>query len=213
MSDTDHEASLAEEADDAETELGSPTPGGSIFDQFQPAQPEYRDGADGMPVEKDPPWSYNQALPPPLAPATLSCLAQDPDPKNGRHARLEKCRYYKRQRVLAPDIPDLSQIERFCIVESLRGINGAALCLKDSAILNCEFRDPPDPAASIMLDAIDDLKIAIGKERVESEGHAGDGRTGPRRVKGYRIFKTPEDLAQKKTTLNEDEFTEVDDGK
>jgi len=211
MSDTDHEAHLAEEANEAETELGSPVPGGSIFDQFQPAQPEFKDGPDGLPVEKDPPWSFSQALPPPLAPQTLSCLAQEVDVGAGRHVALPRCRYYKRQRVLSPDIPDLAQIERFCTIESLRGINGAAMCLKDCAILNCEFRDPPDPAAEIMLDAIDKVKIEIGKERVATEGHAGDGKVGPRKLKGFRMFKTLEDVANKKTTLNDDEFSEVEE--
>ncbi|MFA4971406.1 MAG: hypothetical protein WC683_02250 [bacterium] len=207
----EQDETLAEQADEEETETGSPTPGGSIFEQFRPAQPEYRDGPDGMPIEKDPPWTFSQALPPPLCPQTFSCLEQEPDPKKGRLTRLGKCRFYKRQRVISPDIPDLALIERFCTVEALRGINGAAMCLKDSAIFDCEFRDPPDPAATNVLDAIDAEKIEIGKARVIVEGAGSGDREAPRKIKGYRMFKTKEDVEAGKKVLDKDEFQEVTD--
>ena len=116
---------------------------------------------------------------------------------------LGKCDYYKRQRVHSPMTPDRPLIQRFCCHPSLRGINGAALVIDDAGIFECEFRGPPNPHASAVLDAIDDDKIEKGSARLDFEKRTG-------KTKGYRMFRTPEDVASGRTVLDEGDQTVVD---
>jgi hypothetical protein len=161
-----------------------PRPGDSFFEQYQPSRPELRTAADGMPVEIDPPWSVQDAMPPPLCPETFACMAQ---PAHGQTREVQRCDYYVRQRVNAPDAPDRPLIQRFCTHPGLRGLNGAALALSDAAIFECELREPPDPRAREVLDAIDGIITAKGRERIDFTSKTG-------KVKGYPIFRTPEDV-------------------
>jgi hypothetical protein len=84
------------------------------------------------------------------------------------------------------------------------------MLLKDAAIFQCEFRDPPDPSAELILDAIDTEKIQIGEQRLIDENRTGPIEEG-RKVVGYRMFKTVEDLDEGRTTVPEDEYSEVQD--
>ncbi|MHC4617148.1 MAG: hypothetical protein ACYTEQ_05275 [Planctomycetota bacterium] len=181
-------------------------PGESVFDQMPENQPVAFMSKDGLPVEKDPPWNFSDALPPPLAPETMCCLDQEPNPDAGRHVSVPRCRWYARQRYATPKLPGIAVIDRFCAAPPMRGLNGAALVLKDCAMFQCEFRDPVDPAAQITLDAIDSDKIAIGKQRMETEGIAGG-----KYVVGYRMFKTTKDVEEERTVLEEEDFSEVSD--
>jgi hypothetical protein len=195
--------------DDIETEA-NPSPGESIFDQFQPEQALAVKGPDGLAVDKDPPWTFHDALPPPLTPKTMACLAQPKDDDIGRTEALVKCRYYKRQRHLSPRTPDVALIDRFCAHPEQRGLNGACMLLKDAAIFQCEFREPADPSAELILDAIDVQKIEIGEQRLIDEGRTGPIDEG-KKVVGYRMFKTMEDLDEGRTTLAEEDYSEVKD--
>lgn len=197
------------EVDDIDVEA-NPSPGESIFDQFQPEQAVAVRGPDGLAMDKDPPWTFHDALPPPLTPKTMACLAQPADPAMGRHTPLPKCRYYKRQRHLSPRTPDLALIERYCTEPTQRGLNGACMILKDSAVFQCELRDPFDPSAELVLDAIDSEKIQIGEQRLIDEGRDGPIEDA-RKVVGYRMFKTADDVAEGRTEVSEEDFTEVSD--
>lgn len=70
------------------------------------------------------------------------------------------------------------------------------MALDDAGIFECEFRDPPDPMATLTLDRIDSVKIKRGRERLVEEQRTG-------KVHGYRMFRTPEDVAAGRFVLDE----------
>jgi len=208
---------LLDEQDDM---LGGPRPGDAVTDAFEPYPPQLKIGHDGLPVEVDPPWTPKQAAPIPLSPKTMCCLEQ-PDvmvPGRGRKVQdakgiwvrekelgpLPKCEFYKRQRVHDAMTPDRPLLQRFCTHPSLRGINGASLVLDDAGIFNCELRSPTNPQDTLVLDEIDSRIIAKGEARVEFEKRTG-------KTKGYRMFRTPEDVAAGRHTLDEGDEMVVDD--
>ena len=177
------------------TELGSPVPG-EVFTEYNPYDYTMTIGPDGLPVEDMPPWQSQDAAPIPLTPETMHCLPQDKSAwdRDG----LPACKYYKRQRVHNPQAPERPMIQRFCTHQSLRGINGAALTLDDAGIFDCEFRFPPSTRASVILDRIDSNKIVLGRERLVQEA-SGKG------IAGFRMFRTPEDVAAGRYVLDEDD--------
>lgn len=205
------EEQVEQEREQKEKEVGpeqAPSVSACVFDQFDPPPPKLIMGPDGLPVEKDPPWSHRDALPPPLTPETLNCMKQPPDPKNGRFVELGRCIHYRRQRVNDIDCPDRPIINRMCCAPEMRGINGASMVIRDACVFDCELRIPPDPKAEFILDAIDAEKIDIGRERMDlAAGKDGGGR----RHRGYRIFRTDKEAQEGKTMLAENEFTEISD--
>jgi hypothetical protein len=182
-------------------ELGAPVPGDSMTDNFEPYAYTMVEGPDGLPVEDTPPWQSADSAPIPLTPETVQCLPQKP----GKHTPegLPACSHYKRQRVHNPTAPDRPIIQRFCTHPSLRGINGACLSLDDAGVFECEFRDPIDPRAKLVLDMLDHHKIKLGRERLQNEVKTG-------KVHGFRLFRTPEDVAAGRFTLSDDDIDVVD---
>lgn len=178
-------------------EFGSPTPGESLVSGYQPYEYTLVEGEDGLPVEATPPYQAQDTAPIPLTPETVVCLPQGPGPFNAEP--IPVCKFYRRQRVHNPQAPDKPQIQRFCCVEALRGINGAAMALDDSGVYDCEFRDPPHPRAQLVLDRIDHDKIKLGRERLEQERRTG-------KVHGYRMFRTPEDVAAGRYIVDESDM-------
>lgn len=155
---------------------GHPRPSDSVFAAFPTTEPAIvLDPADGMPREADVPWTFQDALAPPLTPETLVCMKQSAD--------LPHCRYYKRQLALDPEL-DRPIIMRWCTCPALRGTNGSALSLRDSAMPHCELRDPKDPKSTDLLDKIDDEKIKLGQNR-----------------EYFQMFKTPEDVRLGRTKV------------
>jgi hypothetical protein len=182
-------------------ELGSPAPGDGIIENFNPYDYAVVMGPDGMPMEASTPWQSQDAATIPLTPETVKCLPQPP--KKDGEAGLSACRFYKRQRVHNPSAPDRAMIQRFCTVTELRGINGACMALDDAGIFDCEFRDPPDPEDTLRLDAIDSSKVTKGRIRLREEAATGT-------VHGYRMFRTPEDVAAGKYVLDENEISSAE---
>jgi len=163
------------EFDDDEAE-GHPRPSDSVFDAFPTVQPNIiMDPSDGMPREADPPWTFEDAQAPPLTPETMVCIRQSDG--------LGPCKHYRRQLALDPEM-DRPIILRWCTCPALRGTNGAALSLRDSAMPHCELRDPPDPRSTELLDKLDDEKIRLGQNR-----------------EYFRMFKTPEDVKLGRTKV------------
>ena len=76
------------------------------------------------------------------------------------------------------------------------------MALDDAGIFECEFRDPSDPRASLVLDLLDHTKMVLGRERLTHERNMG-------KVHGYRMFRTPEDVAAGRYTLEEGDMTET----
>lgn len=179
-------------------ELGSPVPGEALTENFNPYDYAMVMGEDGLPREAGTPWQSQDAATIPLTPETVKCLPQAP--RDPTCAGLAVCKYYKRQRVHNPAAPDRAMIQRFCTVTELRGINGACMALDDAGIFDCEFRDPPDPEDTRRLDAIDCDKITKGRIRLREEAATGT-------VHGYRMFRTPEDVAAGKYVLDENEIS------
>jgi hypothetical protein len=191
-----------DDVDEDGHELGSPSPGEVFTDDFNPYEPVMIEGADGMPVEQDPPWSSEDAAPIPLTPQTVACLAQ---PKS--HWNLDgvsACRHYRRQRVHNPKAPDRPMIQRFCCHPFLRGINGACLSLDDAGIFECEFRTPEDKRAILVLNGIDSVKVRKGQERLVQEKKTG-------KTHGYRLFRTPEDVKAGRFVLDENDTSSSGD--
>ena len=179
---------------------GNPVPGEVFTENYNPYEYTMTDGPDGLPIESTPPWQSQDTAPIPMTPETLACLRQAKDAFN--KWELPQCEFYKRQRVHNPTAPDRPFIQRFCTNPSLRGINGAALSLDDAGIFDCEFRHPENARATPTLDAIDARKIDLGRKRL-----IGEAKTG--KVVGYRMFRTPEDVAAGRTMLEEDDSTEA----
>ena len=180
-------------------EMGAPTPGETFTENFDPYQYTLVEGPDGMPVEATPPWQSQDTAPIPLTPETVACLPQGADEftkRAGIEGGLPVCSFYKRQRVHNPQAPERPIIQRFCTCPSLRGINGACMSLDDAGIFDCEFREPPHPKATPTLDRIDHDKITLGRERLKHERATG-------KVHGYRLFRTPEDVAAGRYVLDE----------
>lgn len=193
-----------------------PEKGDSVFDQFSPERALAVEGPDGLAMDRDPPHSYDDALPPPLTPQTMNCLAQPADEAAGRPMPLPECKWYKRQRYSSASTPGATQIDRYCTHPSQRGLNGACTILRDAAIYQCELRIPGDPAGVIVLDAIDDSKIQMGIARLAAEAskrqaiEAGEeavrDRGKPGVARRYRMFRTPEDVKAGRTVLNPDDY-------
>jgi hypothetical protein len=193
-----------------------PEKGDSVFDQFVPDQVVAVQGPDGLPMDRDPAHSFEDSLPPPLTPQTMVCLPQTADPENGRTEDLPACAYYRRQRYSSSSTPGATQIDRYCTHPSQRGLNGACTILRDSAIYQCELRDPPDQASYAVLEAIDSIKIAQGIERLKVEADkrkaiddgkaaiAADGKAEPARR--YRMFRTRDDVEAGRRVLDADDF-------
>lgn len=179
-------------------EYGSPVPGNSITDSFNPYEAALETGPDGLPVEQTPPWHSQDTAPIPLTPETVSCLPQPKTPWNPEG--LSACKHYLRQRVHNPQAPDEPFVQRFCTCSLFRGINGACMSLDDAGIFECEARDPKDARATQVLDAIDARKVKLGLRRIKVEKDEG-------KVHGYRLFRTPEDLAAGRVVLDEDDIT------
>jgi hypothetical protein len=180
-------------------ELGNPVPGYGLIQNFEPYQYTMTMGKDGLPMEQSPPWQSQDAAPIPLTPETVHCL---PQPQGQFTPRgLPACSHYKRQRCHNPQAPDRPIIMRFCTHPSLRGINGASLAIDDAGIFECEFRDPPDPKSTVLLDCLDHQKIVLGRERLRHEKAMG-------RVHGFRLFRTPEDVEAGRYVLDDSEQTE-----
>lgn len=171
-----------DQSDQPAEEPGHPRVSDSVFD----AMPEYKPFAimypDGMPVDHTPDVG-DDAQAPPLSPDTLVCMAQPQ--KDG--TILPKCRFYARQKARDSEI-GVWVIQRWCVHPSLKGTNGAALSLRDSAVPCCELRDPPDARSTESLDAFDAMRIRQGADR-----------------KAYRVFKTQEDVDRNRTTVPDDE--------
>lgn len=151
---------VAEEQDNSV----APRKGDSIFDTYQPTVPQWVLADDGLPKEVDQTTS-DETLPPALMQETLVCMKQDADPEHGRSECLEKCKYYKRQLSREPSALNLRVIDRWCLHPASKGLNGAALSLRDTEVPFCELRDPPDPRSEYYLDKIDEKKIQQGKNR------------------------------------------------
>lgn len=193
-----------------------PEKGDSVFDQFEPEQAVAVVGPDGLPMDRDPAHSFDDALPPPLTPQTMACLAQVANDKLGRTNDLPACRWYKRQRYTSSSTPGATQIDRYCTHPSQRGLNGACTILRDAAIYQCELRIPPDPAATKVLEAIDAIKIAQGLARLEVEADKRkaieDGQAAletevqAEPARRYRMFRTQEDVEVGRTTLDADDY-------
>jgi len=180
-------------------ELGSPVPGEAFTEQYNPYDYTLTEGPDGLPVEATPPWQSQDTAPIPLTPETVTCL---PQPKDAwADEALPACRFYKRQRVHNPQAPDRAIVQRFCTAPELRGINGACMSMDDAGMFDCEFRDPPHPRARVVLDRIDYIKIQLGRERLVEERKSG-------KVHGYRMFRTPEDVAAGRYVVDEGDHTE-----
>lgn len=197
------------EIEEQDVDEANPHPGRKFLDQFKPRKITVISGPDGLPVEKDPPWRHQDAIPPPLAPMTMACLAQPRDARIGRLVDIPKCRYYRRQRTTATEIPGATTIDRYCMHPAMRGLNGAAMAVGDCAIFNCELRDPVDPATEPILDSIDNEKISLGEKRLETEGYLAAEED--RRTVGYRMFRTEEDVKEGRTTVDEEDYSEISD--
>lgn len=182
-------------------ELGAPVPGEALTENFEPYAYTTTIGPDGLPVEDTPPWQSADSAPIPLTPETVQCLPQGPGKYTPKG--LAACIHYRRQRVHNPQAPDRPIIMRFCTHPALRGINGACLSLDDSGVFECEFRDPLDPRATLVLDLLDHHKIKLGRERLQNEVNTG-------KVHGFRMFRTLEDVALGRTVLSDEDMQEVD---
>lgn len=169
---------------EGEDPTGPPRHGDSVFDQYVPMPSKIATGPDGLPMEVWPELGPYDAMPPALAPETLTCMKQPPS--EAYPDGMPKCKHYRRQITREPLAIDRPIIERWCVHEAQRGLNGAALSLRDTEVPACELRDPPDPKCEQYLDHVDDVKIKLGKERTI-----------------LPMFKTPEDLAAKRTHVSD----------
>lgn len=173
--------------DEGADPTGPPRHGDSVFDQYKPIAPKMIMHEDGMPMPVYPDIDSEQTHAAPLSPESLVCMAQQPSPEFNRHESLPKCKYYARQLCREPGAIDRPIIERWCLHEAQRGLNGAAFSLRDTEVPFCELRDPPDPRSEFGMDYIDAKKVELGKER-----------------KTYPVFRTLEDLQAGRTKVEDD---------
>jgi hypothetical protein len=160
---------------DVDEEQLHPRFGNTVFDTYAP-QPIVLEISeeDGLPDLVVQHYAPEDVLPPSLNEDTLVCLAQPErhlpvvggQPGEVKvYPALAKCVYYKRSKVRDTDIGQFL-ICRFCTNPNLKGVNGAAMDLRDTSIPCCEFRDPPDVRSEEEMDRIDEEKIAMGRNRV-----------------------------------------------
>jgi hypothetical protein len=167
---------------------GPPRHGDSVFDQYKPIAPKIVMHDDGLPLPVYPEIDSEQTYAPPLSPETLVCMAQEPSPEFGRPGAIPKCKFYARQLCREPGAIDRPIIERWCLHEAQRGLNGAAFSLRDTEVPFCELRVPPDPKSEFCMDKVDARKIEQGKDR---------------RV--YPVFKTLADLEAGRTSVKDED--------
>jgi hypothetical protein len=108
--------------------------------------------------------------------------------REGRTEALPSCKHYARQKGVDETIPVYITM-RWCTHGCMRSLSGAALSLRDTAMIACELREPRDPCTDALLDKDDEKRVKLGGKRV-----------------GYRLYKTPEDVAAGKTSLSEEEW-------
>lgn len=154
----------------------------TLFEAFPLEQPigAVISPEDGLPVDYTPD-AGDDAAAPPLSPDTLVCMPAMQDDGTSR----AKCKFYKRQKAMDTEL-GLWVIQRWCVCPALRGTNGAALDLRDTAVPACEMRDPPDERSSEILDKFDEEKIAQGKDR-----------------KYFRVFKNEQDIQDGNTHVKD----------
>jgi hypothetical protein len=171
---------------EGEDPTGPPRHGDSVFDQYVPVPAKTATGPDGLPMQVWPDLGPYDAMPPALAPETLTCMKQPAS--EALPEGLAKCVHYRRQITREPLAIDRPIIERWCVHTAQRGLNGAAMSLRDTEVPACELRDPVDPRCEQLLDHADAVKVQLGKERDI-----------------FPMFKTVEDLAAKRTHVGEND--------
>jgi hypothetical protein len=157
----------------------------TLFEAFptEPAIGAVMHPDDGLPVDVTPDVGDDAAAPS-LSPENLVCMAQ-PASEDGQYPAVARCKFYKRQKVRDTEI-QLWVFQRWCTCPALRGTNGAALDLRDTAVPACEMRDPPDLRSTNILDEFDDEKIAQGKDR-----------------RYFRVFKNDQDILDHNTHVKD----------
>jgi hypothetical protein len=78
-----------------------------------------------------------------------------------------QCRHYARQMTDFADNPGARFVERVCTAR--RDSGGEFLSLRDSCMYACELRTPRHSVSEKTLDAFDDEKVKLGRERIEAE--------------------------------------------
>jgi hypothetical protein len=77
------------------------------------------------------------------------------------------CRHYARQLTDIQDDAETMFVARVCTAR--RDSGGEFLSLRDAAVFACDLREPYDQESSSRLDAFDEAKIELGKNRVKDQ--------------------------------------------
>lgn len=73
------------------------------------------------------------------------------------------CKHYARQLTDVQDDPDFRFVARLCTLR--RAEDGEYLSLRDSQVLACELRSPPDPESAAQLDTSDAERVARARAK------------------------------------------------
>lgn len=143
---------------------GAVSIGAAFQEAYKPQRDDFGIAPDGLPALIDPPWTAKDTQPPPLTEETMTCIESD---KLGR----KRCKFYRRQRIVSNETGGLPMVSRWCTHPSMRGLNGSAFLLNDTAIIDCELRKPRIQASVAALNAVDAKIVQKGRVRLELEQH------------------------------------------